>query len=188
MHFCVYDAVAPSQLATKLRKKAIMYASFFTAIAATAAMVASFVAYFQMRAANKSNTASVFLHFSSKYDQPEITIAIRDLLAWRRSKGTDFAAEWFKAFEARDKNANDINQARRLINRYFDEIVRTYESGLIDDKLVRALTARFGLLLYYDIIVPMNHEMFGKKYLDRSKTLRNLSAHYNGSTSLDVEL
>ena len=129
-----------------------------------------------------------FLHFSSKYDRPEVTTAIHDLLVWRRSEGPDFAAKWFNAFDAGDKSASDLNQARRTINRYFDEIVRTYEGGLIQEKLVRSLAARFGLLVYYDIIVPMNHEMFGKKYLDRSKTLRKLSAHYNGSTSLDVEL
>ena len=161
-----------------------MSAAIFAATAAIAAMIASFVSYFEMRAANKANTASVFLYFGDKYDSPEITNALRELIVWWRRAGDNFADVWFQAFEEGEQWALDLNHARRSVNRYFDDLVRTYEAGLVSKNLSRLLVSRFGLLVYYDIIVPMNRAMFGETYLDRSQTLRKIGANYNGITQL----
>ena len=160
-----------------------IYAAAMAALAAMAAAIASFM---QISMSAKANKALVFLEFSDRYDKTKVTEAIRVLLDWKKKTGETFVGEWTAEFLERTPRAIEVNIARRSLNRYFDDIVRAYEVGLLDKRLANALADRFGLLSYYDIVVPMNLALMGDKILDRSLTLRKIGANYNGAVALEA--
>ena len=163
-------------------------ATLSAALAALASFVATLLAYAQVNEQGKANLASVFLEFSGRYDDPNMTEAVRKLIHWRNQEGGEFANVWFRNFLADDARAHDLNFARRAVNRYFDDVVRARQAGLLSRKLARSVANHFGLLVYYDVVLPMNHAMFGPKYADLSAALRRIAPDYNGSTTLSAEL
>jgi hypothetical protein len=163
-------------------------AVYFAAIAAFASMVATFVAHSQMREATRANMASVFLAFSSRYNEPVIADSIRKLIDWRRGQNDGFADLWFSQFKKGDDEALALNAARRTMSRYFGDVVRAYQDGLLSRKLARSMTSNFGLLVYYDIAMPMNVAMFGADVLHIPNALRKIGPDYNGATRLSAEV
>ena len=159
---------------------------FAAAVAAVAAMAAAIASFMQISMSAKANRASVFLQFSDRYDKTKVTEAIGVLLDWKKNTSEDFVESWAAQFRAGTEAARKVNIARRSLNRYFDDIVRAYEVGLLDKRLANALADRFGLLIYYDIVAPMNQALLGDKYLDRSLTLRKIGASYNGDVVLEA--
>ncbi len=158
------------------------------ALAAVAAMITAWLAYRQAKAAHSANRAHVFLDFSNRYNDPEITRATSTLIRWRRNAGKKFDELWFSAFTNGEPEAVELNNARRNLNRYFDDIARAHQAGILDKTLARVVASHFGLLVYYDIAVPMSRRMLGVRYDDLSHVLREIVPDFSGRTRLDVEL
>lgn len=159
-----------------------------TALAAIAALAAAIAAFFQGRLAREANLATVFLGFTSRYDDPKITNAINALTSWRKRAGAGFAETWVMKFEQRDALAVELNGARRDLNRYFDDIALAYDAGILGKRLARVVAAHYGLLVYFDIAVPMNRALLRGDFPDRSKILRKIGAKYNGRTALGADI
>lgn len=110
--------------------------------------------------------------------------SLRRLVAWRKSRGSNFAKVWSDLYDAGDPEAKDLNRARRLVSRYFDDIGRLYDVGLISGKLARGLTATYGIQVFYEICEPMNNARNPTRLQVYSNHVRYLR-HTYGKNRLD---
>jgi hypothetical protein len=151
-----------------------------TAVSCVAAAVAALAARRQVTKLKHSNFAQIFLSFSSRYNSEEMASALRALVQWRRVHKEGFAKTWRDAYMAGDAAAAEINKARRLVSRFYQDVARLYEVGVIDRVFAAALLATNGLHVYYEICAPMNELHDPELYRGYDEILRKLRRKYAG--------
>lgn len=150
----------------------------FTALAALAGVFAAAGALRQVRRVKDGTAAQVFLDFSDRYNSEEMAQAMRDLVAWYREQGPEFAENWNRLYEAGDERAKELNKARRRVSRYFDDVGRLYAVGLLSKRLARSLLSNYGIQVFYDICEPMSDARMPARMRKFSNLVRWLMPSY----------
>jgi hypothetical protein len=172
------------------RKGAILMISIIlnlaALVAAVAAAAAAIFTFMQARSAKSSLQAQVFLAFSDRYRDAKISEAITLLLDWYKQHPDDFAELWYRNFIKNEQEALKLEQARRMIGRFFSDIGRLYESGQISKKSAYSLLGHFGLDVYYNICYPMYKKLYGDNYPDYTMLLKNIRPRYSKNDKFHV--
>ena len=116
------------------------YAILFAAISSIAAMLAAVISWLQTRAAKTAGKASLFLAFSDRYNSTAMDSAFFDLITWREQHGEAFVSMFEKKWNVKSPDAIKVNDARRLVNRYYGDVVRALRYGLIDYRFSKSIT------------------------------------------------
>ena len=148
------------------------------AVSALATALAAFAAWRRVAKLGDANFARIFLSFSERYNSEEMASALRSLVKWRQTQGAEFAETWNGAYLAGDAPAADINKARRLVSRFYQDVARLYEVGLINRAFGRALLASNGLHVYYEICAPMNAVHDPERYARYDEQLKKIRRKY----------
>jgi hypothetical protein len=143
-----------------------------------AALAAALGALLQARRTAQTNAAQLFLSFSARYNSQEMADAFRQLVKWRLSTGENFAMVWNQLRQKGDKEALSLNRARRLVSRYYYDVARLRQVGLINTKLARALLANNGLMVFYQVCEPLNDARHNNRERSYSQTLKKIRASY----------
>jgi len=146
-----------------------------------AAVAAAFAAFMQASRTRETNTAQLFLSFSERYNSPEMAAAMRRLVKWRLEYKDNFAKVWEERRQMGDADAVELNAARRLVSRYYYDVARLHEVGLISSKFARALLSNNGLHVFYDICEPLNDARHHDRERRHAERLMRLLKHYGAN-------
>lgn len=147
-------------------------------VAALAASAAAIASYIQTWRAKRLLEVQLFLNFSERYNEPAIGDGIILLLNWRKAHPHDFAEVWFEMYQRSEKDALELERARRALSRYFTDIARLYRAGKITKTFAFTLLGHFGLDVYYEICYPMWNKFYGSTAPDFVPTLKSLRPNY----------
>ncbi len=159
----------------------LIYASL-PYISSFGALGAALAAFIQARKASETNAGQLFLSFSERYNSQEMADAFRMLVQWKTDMGKDFALAWEVERQKGDKRALDVNRARRLVSRYYYDVARLYDIGLIDKRLAHSLLGNNGLHVFYQVSEPMNDARHPDRERKYSKIIRFLRQEYGSNT------
>lgn len=119
------------------------------------------VAYWTARIQNRTSVTALFLDFSRRYNSSEMREAMLSLTGFFLSnQGPDFATLWFKDFNAGSEAARLLDNQRRLINRYYSDLIRLYRHRYVDRAFIRLAGEHYAINVYYKVVHPMNQVMF----------------------------
>lgn len=122
-------------------------------IAALAALLAATVAMAHSRSAAR---AQLYVEFTRRYNTPEIAGALDALADWRRRNGDSFAAVYHKKLLAKEPDAVRIDYHRQALDRYFHDVARAYQAGVLDRRFARLAADHPGATVWRQVVVPMN--------------------------------
>jgi hypothetical protein len=155
------------------------------AISAVAAAISAFVTaitamgvFLQARVAGKASAAALFLSFSERYNSIEMATALRHLARWRLSCSDQFAIEWALSKSKQESGALQLNEYRRIVSRFYFDVARLYEVGLIGRKHAKALLANNGLNVFYQVCEPMNIATHPDRVSTHTVMLKDLLPSY----------
>jgi hypothetical protein len=125
-------------------------------------LLALLVTYWTARIQNRTGLTSLFLEFSRRYNSSEmresmISLANYYLAADNRSS---FANDWYSAFVKREESARTLDSQRRLINRYYSDLIRLYRHKYVTRRFVLMAGNHYAINVYYKVVRPMNQIMF----------------------------
>ncbi len=155
-------------------------------LALTISIVSLIVAVFsvgaslsQAKGVEKSTEATIFLSFSDRYNSDAMRDALRFLVGLYSQHESKFPGSVLDAFRDDEQMATRINDARRLVSRFYFDIARLYRAKLISRALAKALLANNGLNVFYKICEPLNELRDRERVRAYSKTLVRLVSRYN---------
>lgn len=122
-------------------------------VAAFAALLAAWVAIAHSRSAAR---AHLYVEFTRRYNTPEIAGAMEALSDWRRRNGDSFAAVYHKKLLAKEPDAVRIDYHRQNLDRYFHDVARAYQAGVLGKRFARLAADHPGAAVWRQIVVPMN--------------------------------
>lgn len=126
-----------------------------------AALISALVSAIALRGDSKTQKAAFFLDLTDRYNSEAMGKALFALTGWHLEHGEAQAEVFVEHFDTRDEAAAEIDEHRRVVNRYFTNIAQMYANGLIDRRVGRMVTNFYGLNVYAKIVVPMNEAKYG---------------------------
>ena len=125
------------------------------ALAALAACAAAIFAYRAVRIVRSVFYGQMYLKIFDDYAKPEMFVALRTLRSWRANHGPDFAKSWRIALKSGDKQAKDVDSARRFVKLFFIKTVEIYNTELIDKSMLRKIASFDGINILFEIVEPL---------------------------------
>ena len=166
----------PSQASTLLTLAAL--------VAGLAAMIAvgtaSLFSILNQRALARTEKARLFVELYRQYDTPEMHTAIYELIEWREAFGSRFDHQFAVEFAKQSELGHRLDRARRTVNRYFTTIAKLKIAGYINRTTASILLNTQGLNVFYEIVMPMNDEKYGRLAASRRlvEVLKKLRPRY----------
>ncbi len=145
-----------------------------TALTALATLGAAIAAWRSARATTRATEAQLFSTHYATYGTPEMLRALRVLRSWKSEKGDEFEVKWKRALDAGEKQAHEVDQARRQVKFYFFQALRLYEAKYVSRRFLQELTAVDGINILYDIVEPLEYALNARYDSSRFEKLRNL--------------
>ncbi|ESQ76963.1 hypothetical protein AEYBE204_18990 [Asticcacaulis sp. YBE204] len=152
-----------------------VFASVFAAISAF------FLGLIALRRQNNTTEADFYLQFTARYNTLRMHEALLVLYRLKMSKPDDFAHHFIQEFRQGTPEGLRLDQARRLVNRYFVNIAEMRRNRLINQKLARMLCNFQGLNIFYKIVVPMNQAKYGnqQEHSEIYQLLRRIKSRFS---------
>lgn len=94
-----------------------------------------------------------------RYGSPPMSNALRTLRTWKEARGADFADVWIEAMKTEDRQAREVDRARRYVKNYFCNALRLYEAGYVRRQFVCEVASHDGINLLYDIVEPLERAL-----------------------------
>ena len=139
-----------------------------------AAGVAAIAAAIAARATRKAAEAAVLHGFLRDYAAPEMLDALRVLRRWREQEGEAFATTWESRLRTGDRQAMDVDRARRHVGSYFENADRMHQAELISEKTLKAAVDKSGLAVLFKVIEELEPRLYPKVDLKFIGRLRKL--------------
>ncbi len=132
-------------------------AQTWTALAAAVSAIAALSAFLVSLAHNRSAArVQLYVEFTRRYNTPEIAGAVEALSEWRRKNGDSFAAVYHKKLMAKEPDAVRLEFHRQALDRYFLDVARAYQAGVLGKKFTRLAADHPGAAVWRQVVVPMN--------------------------------
>lgn len=128
-------------------------------IAAAAACV---FAILTQLALARTGKARLFVELYRQYDTAEMHTAIYELIEWREAFGSRFDHQFAVEFAKQSELGHRLDRARRTVNRYFTTVAKLKTAGYINRTTASILLNTQGLNVFYEIVMPMNDEKYGR--------------------------
>jgi hypothetical protein len=155
----------------------IMLASAIGTLAS--AIAAWHSAYFSSQSSKTAADAAeagLLLRFVAQYASDEMFADLRKLRLWADSHaGSTFAATWREQVEQGNKEAIEVDSARRRVSHFFCAIVDLQDAGLLSDRLKKVVIGFDGFDLHHSVVEPLERALnpaYNKEYFDKLRELR----------------
>jgi hypothetical protein len=128
-------------------------------IGAVAALLTARYALLAAVATRKAAEGAAVMTIVGEYFQPEMKTALRLLRSWKDTHGQDFAPRWLAALKKQDKQALDVDAARRHVSGYFVKCTRLGRADLLSKTALDAVAMVEGINLLFDVVEPMEEQL-----------------------------
>ncbi len=149
-------------------------------VAMTAVATASLLAIRNQQALARTEKARLFMELYRQYDTAEMHTAIYELLEWREAFGSRFDHQFAVEFAKQSELGHRLDRARRTVNRYFTTVAKLKTVGYINRTTASILLNTQGLNVFYEIVMPMNDEKYGRLAASRKlvEVLKKIRPRY----------
>ena len=110
----------------------------------------------------RTGKARLFVELYRQYDTAEMHTAIYELIEWREAFGSRFDHQFAVEFAKQSELGHRLDRARRTVNRYFTTVAKLKTAGYINRTTASILLNTQGLNVFYEIVMPMNDEKYGR--------------------------
>jgi len=97
--------------------------------------------------------------------------SLRMLVDWRKVYGDDFAETFREHYKINEKDAMQLNEARRFVSHYFQRARTLYNKGYVSKRFYETVCETSGIEVMLEIIEPLE-EVISKvdvgQFLDRT--------------------
>ena len=131
-------------------------------VAMIALSTASLFVILNQRGLARTEKARLFVELYRQYDTPEMHTALYELLEWREAFGSRFDHQFAVEFAKQSELGNRLDRARRTVNRYYTTVAKLRTIGYINQTTASILLNTQGLNVFYEIVMPMNDEKYGR--------------------------
>ena len=145
-----------------------------TGVSALGALGAAIAAAASARATRRAAEAQLFSTHYAEYGTAEMLRALRVLRVWHSDMGNEFEIKWKKALDANEERAHEVDQARRYVKFYFMKVLRLHESGYVNKRFLKELTAVDGINILYEIVEPLEFALNARFDVSKFNRLKKL--------------
>jgi hypothetical protein len=128
------------------------------------------------RTAADATETGLILRFVTQYASNEMLADLRKLRAWFDSHGgSTFATTWREKLEQGDKEALEVDSARRRVSHFFCAIIDLQKAGLLSDRVKKVVSGFDGFDLVHRVVEPLEEALnpaYNKEYFDKLRELR----------------
>jgi len=128
----------------------------------------------------RTDKARLFVDLYRQYDTREMHTAIYELIEWREAFGSRFDHQFAVEFAKQSELGHRLDRARRAVNRYFTTVAKLKTAGYINRTTASILLNTQGLNVFYEIVMPMNDEKYGRLAASRKlvEVLKSIRPRY----------
>jgi hypothetical protein len=135
------------------------YTSLGAVVFAALASFAAFWAAWETRKTAKatSNTAegTALSDFLKEYSTPRMFKALRTLKDWKRKFREDSVEEFREEYKRKEKEALQLNEARRSVSHYFQRARTLYIKGYVSRRFYETVCELGGSEIMLEIVEPL---------------------------------
>ncbi|MFP5468953.1 MAG: hypothetical protein ACLGGZ_04350 [Alphaproteobacteria bacterium] len=129
------------------------------ALTAIGSLGAALAAAYSARQIQLVSEGQLFSDLYAEYGRPEMLKALRILRNWKNEKGHEFEVVWKKSLDSGNREAGEVDEARRHVKAYFMRAVRIYQAGYVSKRFVREVCSVDGINIFYDIVEPLEYAL-----------------------------
>jgi len=155
--------------------------NFGTTATAFLAMVAAIGAWRSADASRDTYRANLYLAYGQRYNSPEMYAAVKLLTDYYKRDVETFETRWRNDLKTADPEVLHINQALRVVNRYYLDIARLYDNKFVDRDMASVMASQRGINVFYKICLPMAYASHPAVSVDQKlvRVLRSIRKRYD---------
>lgn len=130
-----------------------------TVVSSLIGVVAAILAYRSILFAKDAEEGQLYVHMMERYDSAEMLSALRKLGAFRRRHSSNLKeaiTRWYIELKAGDKEAEDLEDARRKLKYYYRDLIQLYQAGYFSEKWTKRILNTGGRHLFKEVVLEMD--------------------------------
>ncbi len=154
------------------------FSLILTATSAVGALCAALASAYSARQTRLASEGQLFSDLYAEYGRPEMLKALRILRNWKSEKGYEFEVVWKNSLDSRNREAGEVDEARRHVKAYFMRAVRIYQAGYVSKRFVREVCSVDGINILYDVVEPLEYALNPAFDGSKFELLRKICGRY----------